>query len=47
MKIKDEILFDNEKKIEENYSLKYEMADLKEKNNELESALKERDLYIN
>ena len=47
MRLKDEIMYENEKKIEESYGLKYELADLKDKCNELESALKDRDLYIN
>ena len=46
MRLKDEIMFENEKKIEESYGLKYELADLKDKCSELESALQDRDNYI-
>ncbi len=47
MKIKDQLLAETEKNIEENYAVKYELAELKEKYNEIKSALEQRDAYIN
>lgn len=47
MKIKDDLLADTERTMQENYAVKYELADLKEKLNELQVALTERDAYVN
>lgn len=47
MKIKDELLAEGEKNLQENYTMKYELADLKDKYSEVKSALEERDQMIN
>lgn len=39
LKIKDELLAETERNIEENYAVKYELAELKEKYSEIKSAL--------
>jgi hypothetical protein len=47
MRIKDELLAEGERNIEENYTIKYELADLKDKYSEIKIALDEREEVIN